>query len=395
MKPLRIGVVGYGIAGATVSGLLARQGHSVEVFERSDRTAIGSGLLLQPSGRMVLDALGLTPEVAPSAEVIDEVVAVSASGRPLARLAYAELGAGTRGMGIERPILFDALDRFARGAGVAPRFDTAIARGDAGGATATLTDTARDRIGPFDLVIGADGLDSQVRRSASFERWGHRYRWGALWTVGAAGTVRGRLHMVMRGTRELIGLLPLGRGRCNFFWSERLDRYERTRAGGFDAWRERVRRLCPEADAVLAHTRGFDDVTPTSYGHVVTRDTAGPIVLIGDASHAMSPHTGQGVNLALIDAYMLAREIERSADVPAALARYGRARRRQLRFYAWLTLVMTPFFQSDGHAIGILRDLGLPVVERLPYVRHRILLAMAGLTGGFRGDRMRSLEAPR
>ena len=393
MRPLRVSVVGYGIAGATVSGLLARQGHSVDVFERSGSTAVGSGLLLQPSGRMILDALGLTADVAPSTEIIDEVVALSASGRPLARLVYDELGAGTCGMGIERPVLFDALDRFARSAGVAPRFDTPIARAEASGTSATLTDAAGERIGPFDLVIGADGLDSHVRRNGPFERWSHRYRWGALWTVGAAGPVRGRLHMVMRGTRELIGLLPLGRGRCNFFWSERLDRYERTRAAGFDAWRDRVRRLCAEADAVLAHTRGFDDVTPTSYGHVVTRDTAGPIVLIGDASHAMSPHTGQGVNLALIDAYTLSRAIERSPDLPAALARYARARRRQLRFYAWLTLVMTPFFQSDGRAIGILRDLGLPVVERLPYVRHRIILAMAGLTGGFRGDRMRSLDA--
>jgi 2-polyprenyl-6-methoxyphenol hydroxylase-like FAD-dependent oxidoreductase len=195
--------------------------------------------------------------------------------------------------------------------------------------------------------------------------------------------------MVTRGTQELIGLLPLSQDRCNFFWSERLDRYGRTRAAGLAAWRKRVLDLCPEAEPVIAGVRDFDDLTPTAYGHVVTRDPQrGPFVLIGDAAHAMSPHTGQGVNLALIDAYELANAIARSSHVSEARKRYREVRRRQLRFYAWLTLVMTPLFQSDGRALGVLRDTGLPIVARLPYVRYRITLAMAGLTGGFRGGHL-------
>ena len=393
MRPLRVGVVGYGIAGATVSALLADQGHSVEVFERSDRNAVGSGLLLQPSGRMVLERLGLEREVVAAGEAIAEVEALTPSGRTLARLVYEELGPGIRGLGIHRPVLFDALDRLARGTGISPRMRTRIMGIEVVDGRALIRDESGSTHGPFDLAIGADGLDSTIRRAGGVTRWSHRYGYGALWAVGREGSVHGQLRMVMRGTTELVGLLPLGQGRCNFFWSERLDRYPATRARGFAEWRERVIRLSPEAEGVIADIRGFEDLAPTSYGHVVTSAARPPVVLLGDAAHAMSPHTGQGVNLALIDAYELARTIESTSDLPTALDRYARSRHRQLRFYAWLTLVMTPFFQSDGRAIGILRDLGLPVVQRLPYVRHRILLAMAGLTGGFRGDRMRSLDA--
>ncbi len=388
MRVSRVAVVGYGIAGATVAALLAEQGHRVEVFERSAHGAAGSGLLLQPSGVIVLDRIGVLDEVRRQAEPIEEVDAF-AGRRRIARLVYAELGRDVRGLGLERPVLFGVLDRLARRAGAQVTMSSRIATVTSDGEHATVREETGRSHGPFDLLIGADGLDSVTRRAAGLERWSHRYRWGALWAVGPSGGVRRRLHMVTRGTQELIGLLPLGPDRCNFFWSERLDRYGRTRAAGLALWRARVLDLCPEAEPVIAGVREFDDLTPTAYGHVVTSDPPpGPFVLIGDAAHAMSPHTGQGVNLALIDAYVLADAIARSADTSSARERYRYLRHRQLRFYAWLTLVMTPLFQSDGRALGLVRDIGLPIVERLPYVRYRMTLAMSGLSAGFRGGRV-------
>ncbi|HKW78440.1 MAG TPA: NAD(P)/FAD-dependent oxidoreductase, partial [Candidatus Limnocylindria bacterium] len=376
LKTSRIAVVGYSIAGATVSALLARQGHAVQVFERSDGAATGSGLLLQPSGQLALERLGLLDTMRARGEVISDVEAYTATGRRIARLVFAELGADVRGLALERRILLSALDALARAWGVRAQLRMPIVDGRAGHDGATITDDRGTEHGPFDLVIGADGVDSATRRFAGLARWHHRYGYGALWTMGPACRIRGQLRMVTRGTRELIGLLPLSTDRCNFFWSEHLDRYPATRAGGFAAWRERVLRLCPDAEPVLADVRDFDDLRPTGYGHVTTRSAGtGPFVLIGDAAHAMSPHTGQGVNLALIDAYELAQAIERATTVQEALRSYERARQRQLRFYGWLTLVMTPLFQSDPYVLGLLRDLGLPIVERLPYVRHRLLLA--------------------
>jgi 2-polyprenyl-6-methoxyphenol hydroxylase-like FAD-dependent oxidoreductase len=384
----RIAVVGFGVAGATVAALLARQGHPVTVFERTSDHAAGAGLLLQPSGQLVLDRLGILPEISRASERIEEIVGLTARGRELVRLAYAELGPDVAGLGVYRPLLLGTLDRMALAAGVAVRRDTEITALHREATNVTLEDGAGQRHGPFDLVIGADGLRSAIRRLAGLERWAHSYGYGALWTVGRSSTVQRQLRMTTRGTQDLLGLLPLGDGVCNLFFSQRHDRWEATRARGFAAWRDDVLRLSPAAEEVIAHVRDFDDLTLTRYGHVVThRPTDGRVLLLGDAAHAMSPHLGQGVNFALIDAYEFARTFAETSDVTTAIARYTARRHRQTRYYAWITLALTPFFQSGGVVKGVGRDIGLPIIQRLPYVRGRMMLSMAGLTGGFRGDR--------
>lgn len=388
MRPSRIAVVGFGVAGATAAALLARQGHEVTAFERLTARAVGAGLLLQPSGQLVLERLGVLEEVARASEPIHEIVGTTASGRELVRLAYDEVGPAVAGLGVRRPLLLETLARMATAAGVTLRADTEIAAVFGAAGHIALHDAAGGRHGPFDLIVGADGRQSVIRRCSGLERWSHEYGYGALWTVGRSQAVRGQLRMITRGTRDLLGLLPLGDGYCNFFWSQRLDAWSTIRARGFAAWRSDVLRLSPLAEEVIAHVRGFDDLTLTSYGHVVTRDRRdSAVVLLGDAAHAMSPHLGQGVNFALLDAYELARSVEACDDFGAALSSYGRRRQRQTRYYAWLTFGLTPFFQSDGSIKGLGRDIALPVIQHLPYVRGRMMLSMAGLTGGLRGDR--------
>jgi 2-polyprenyl-6-methoxyphenol hydroxylase-like FAD-dependent oxidoreductase len=56
---MRIAIVGYGTGGQAAAIFLARDGHDVEVFERSDvLKPVGAGFLLQPTGLSVLTALG-------------------------------------------------------------------------------------------------------------------------------------------------------------------------------------------------------------------------------------------------------------------------------------------------------------------------------------------------
>jgi salicylate hydroxylase len=64
----------------------------------------------------------------------------------------------------------------------------------------------------------------------------------------------------------------------------------------------------------------------------------GPVVLLGDAAHAMLPHHGQGANQAIEDAFVLAQELGTAGDVLAALHRYARRRRvraRQVQLMSW------------------------------------------------------------
>jgi 2-polyprenyl-6-methoxyphenol hydroxylase-like FAD-dependent oxidoreductase len=378
MRRSRIAVVGFGVAGATAAALLAEQGHDVTVFEQAPvLEPVGAGVLLQPSGQLVLERLGILDAVVRSSEQIDRIVARTDRGRVILDLAYADGGNSLRGLGVARSTLHESLGALAGLAGVELCVATEIVSHDRG----LLTDATGARHGPFGLVVAADGSASALRAGSGLVRWSHEYAYGALWTVGRTSQVRGELRQVVQGTRDLLGLLPLGAGRCNFFFSQRHDGFAEVVHRGFAAWRDRVLVLCPEAEEVLAHVEGFDGLALTGYRHVVLRRQHDHgLVLIGDAGHAMSPHLGQGVNLALIDAWTLARCVGREQSPEAALAAYARARRVHLRFYAVATFAMSPFFQRDGRILGLARDTGLPLLQRVRPLRRLMARTMAGLT---------------
>jgi salicylate hydroxylase len=70
----------------------------------------------------------------------------------------------------------------------------------------------------------------------------------------------------------------------------------------------------------------------------LTRWSRGPVVLLGDAAHAMLPHYGQGANQSIEDAAVLASELTSADDISAALRRYEarrRVRTRQVQLVSW------------------------------------------------------------
>ena len=70
----------------------------------------------------------------------------------------------------------------------------------------------------------------------------------------------------------------------------------------------------------------------------LARWSRGPVVLLGDAAHAMLPHHGQGANQTIEDAAVLAAELDGAGDIPAALRRYTarrRARTRKVQLMSW------------------------------------------------------------
>jgi 2-polyprenyl-6-methoxyphenol hydroxylase-like FAD-dependent oxidoreductase len=105
-------------------------------------------------------------------------------------------------------------------------------------------------------------------------------------------------------------------------------------------------------------------------------------VFVGDAAHATSPQLGQGANLALWDAMVLADVLAAAPTVAAGLAAYTRERRRHLAYYQWATRALTPFFQGDSRVLGWLRDRLFPMSTWLGPLRRRMVRTMAGLDRG-------------
>lgn len=387
-RPLRIGVIGCGIAGSAAATLLARRGHHVTILEQSPQVGpVGAGILLQPSGQVVLRRMGLLDEVTSTAERITHLHAVTHRGRTLTHLSYNDVFAGCIAYGLHRGDLFTALHRAVLEAGVQVQLNCTIAALSHTRANGTVMarDARGQEFGPFDVLIGADGSRSTSRRISGLQSVTYPYSFGAMWAIGHTAAVSGKLYQVTHGTRRLCGLLPMGGGRVSLFWGVA----NRDRAAlldrGIDHWRNDVAHLCPVADELLSQIRCFDDVRFTTYQHVwMPRWHDGNrTILIGDAAHACSPHLGQGASLALMDAEALVECLSTCESIPEAFHQYTLRRRRYLRYVTTVSFLLAPFFQSPGWVKGCGRDLALPILPRLPIIGRQILTTMAGLKRGF------------
>lgn len=378
--PLECGIIGCGIAGTAAALMLARRGHHVTLFEQTDHVGpVGAGVLLQPSGQLVLAEMGLLDALLPKVEPIDEIHAITETGRDLVRLRYGDYRPGLAGAGLHRGDLFSLLHGQLEAAGVGLLLDTRIVNLHSVADHPIAIDSRGQKHGPFDLLIAADGSRSQLREAAGLHAHVIEYAYGALWAVADVAPIRRQLFQVARGTQELAGMLPVGGGRCSLFWGLHRDAVGTLRQHGFAAWREQVLRLVPHAEPLIARVGSFDATRFVTYRHVHLRQNwRGKVVFIGDAAHAMSPHLGQGVNLALQDARALTAAIEASPTIEAAFRRFADRRKWAIRYYAGVTAFLTPFFQSNGSMLGWGRNLGLPLLSRFGPTKRLMLRTLSG-----------------
>lgn len=390
---LRVGIVGCGTAGPALGIFLQRAGHEVVVLERvPDPQPVGAGLLLQPTGLHVLNRLGLLPETLAAGDRVERLVGYTPGGWEVMNLGYGELIPGLFALGIHRGALADGLFKALRQSGAEVRCGVEVESvGPAGPGGRSLRDRQGQEHGPFDLVVVADGTRSRLR-PASLVKRRRAYAWAALWFIGEdrAHAFGGELYQVYRGTRRLVGLLPTGRlhprkpRQVSLFWSLRARDLTRFQRRGIEAWKEEVRQLTPRAEPLLEQIGATDDLIFASYFDVVMRPWhQSGLLYIGDAAHAMSPQLGQGANLALVDALVLAQCIDAHNDLEAALASYLRRRRRHVAFYQHASRWLTPLFQSSALGLGPLRDLFVPLAAKIPAFRRQSLLSMVGVKDGW------------
>lgn len=391
MEGLHIAVVGYGTAGQALAVLLSGRGHRVEVFERvAEPGPVGAGFLLQPTGMQVLWRMGLLDAALAHGARIHRLYGDTPCGRGVMDMRYAGLDARMHGIGMQRGALFSLLDAAWSARSLHADCDIEDVDADAG----------RIRVaggrwhGPFDLVIAADGAGSRLRAVTQGIRRDVSYPWGALWCLLPAGdwAFADELRQRYDGARKMIGMLPVGTRpgdaapRISFFWSLPHAQFEHWHAAGMAAWKTEVAGLWPQ---IATHLR--DLVEPAQLARAAYRDTVmrhwhrGRLVVAGDAAHSMSPQLGQGVNMALMDAWALASALQHSQDVPSALRRYQRERRRHVAIYQFWSRWLTPMFQSEHDMAAWLRDASLLPLGRMPLGRSQMLRVLTGTRQGWFG----------
>ena len=363
---MKIAVIGCGVGGQAAALFLHREGHAVEIFERfPEARPIGAGLLLQPPGQAALDELGLFRALAPKGAHITRLFGCTTTQRIVLDLEYANHRTDYAGLGIHRAHLFEALHGAVQTVSLTVHLDSAIVDVEQTSRPTLITKSGAKH-GPFDLVVVAEGAQSQLRKRLAPHARAPVYRFGALWATcpDPHGRFARTLWQKFEGPDKMIGVLPIGHApgsgdtqHVALFWSLELDKFDEWRRAGLAPWKTELLSLWPEIAPLLDHIVDLEQLTLASYYDVVVRPWRfGRCIFIGDAAHGTSPQLGQGANLALVDAWTLAHALARQTDVDRALAGYERMRRGHVGYYQLASRWLTPFFQSHNRALGALRD---------------------------------------
>ncbi|WP_370416439.1 FAD-dependent monooxygenase [Streptomyces fradiae] len=325
-------VVGAGIGGLAAAVGLRRIGWEVTVLDRAPVLAdAGAGISLAANGIRALDALGAGAAVRAAGRGQYTGGTRTPDGSWLARMdgAALERALGSPIVGIPRAELHRLL-REALGAGGAPRTGATVT--DAvtlpGGKRARVTLHTAEAV-EADLVVAADGVGSRLRAALFPAHPGPVYSGSTVLRAITDRPLDLRTDFeITWGRGAEFGHIAFADGRAE--WHAVLNAPAGVRPTDplavlrrrFAGWHAPVPELlaATRPEAVLHH-----DITELATP--LPSFTAGRVVLLGDAAHAMTPNLGQGACQALEDAVVLAAELDGAADVAAALARYDAARR--------------------------------------------------------------------
>lgn len=314
-------VVGAGIGGLAAAVALHRIGWRATVLERAGELGeIGAGMSQAPNAMRALDSLGVG-ERARAAGVPTHASGNLrlADGRYLQRARPGDPTALTafHRADLHRVLMEAVPDGWVRtGARV-----TGVAQSERG-PTVACDGTEMDA----DLVVGADGIRSTIRRSLWPDAPPPRFLGRTAW-LGTA-PVPGLPGSMTLAPGGYFLIHPIGRERA--YWAYVTSAGQpgvrhadelgeaRSRVGAWHAPIPALLEATPPEAVIRVDIHDLDPL-PTY--------VKGRVALLGDAAHAMSPDRGQGAGQSIEDAVVLAAALAGEPDVGGALGRYDRERR--------------------------------------------------------------------
>ena len=342
----RVAIIGAGMGGLSLGLAVQERGIQADVFEQApELTEIGAAIALSANSIREFARLGLADELAANSTVPTELIyrhwldASRIAAYPVREDNWYEKRFGAPYFGIHRADIQKTLSGAFRGEHLhlGCRLVNIVQEPDS-----VVLEFANGRVERADLVVGADGVRSTVRRF-----------------------VTGADDAVYSGTSAFRGIVPVenlpslpdpqaiqfwmgpdahmlhyaigGNGEhVNFFavvetpkiWlhpGSVADVHEDLPVASFRGWHPAITEMIRAAASPISWA--LFTVRPLLRWH------RGRVVILGDAAHGMLPHHGQGANTSIEDAFALAALLAdtKSDDLESAFSRYQTLRRARTR----------------------------------------------------------------
>lgn len=382
-------VVGGGPVGALTACLLARRGvRTVLVEKQVDLGRDFRGETVATPTVEALRRLGFGAAMREHGFLETTAVVSSFEGKPTLRIDYSKVGDGVLPIDIPQPGLIDIFNRGAEAAGpdvfahaIGWQFQDLV-RDENGAAVGAILKNGREtREVSSRMIVGADGRFSKVRRQAELEAEVKQMdRDFMSFVLPRPDWWGSEAELIVNGGRHLV-VLPTFPDKIRVGHNLPKRGLGELRKAGFDAFKQSIRQMDPRlADLVDEHLTSWDDC---GFLEIFTAEldewSRDGLVLIGDASHTGTPILGQGVNLGIRDAVLVAPVIDRAlrtlptGPIPAeTFAEFERGQRQIKKRVTGFQRMQEGQLAKSSPADRTLRRIRFAALNALP-IKHWML----------------------
>jgi 2-octaprenyl-6-methoxyphenol hydroxylase len=384
-------IVGGGIVGATLAAALKNCGLKIVIIEAQPlavaaarRQAYALSLM---SGR-ILEGIGVWKDILPKIGKFSRIRLSDANYSGVLQFQTSDLGTEFLGYVAEHQVVLTALQKYiARYNNISwlcPAKVLEVEYLDSGAKIEVEVGESKRQLYAR-LVVGADGARSEIRNWAGIVTRGWKY-----WQSCVAFTIK---HQAPRNDLAMerfwpsgpMGILPLPGNRCQIVWTH--PHAEAKAIKELDE-REFLQKVEEHTGGLLGKLEmaGERFLYPVQLMQS-DRYIKSRLALIGDAAHCCHPVGGQGLNLGIRDAAVLAQvlqaAIDRGEDIGdlSVLKRYESWRKRENLTILGFTDFLDRIFSNNWLPIVTLRRLGLLIMRQIPFLKIFALQLMTGLKG--------------
>lgn len=333
---LRVLIVGGGVGGMAAAIALRRIGAEVDLIDIDPKWgALGAGITITGPTLLAFRELGVLDDIIAQAYTGAGIRVCDAQGNTL-KLIDTPMPPGIdvpSSGGISRPALHKILAARVVAAGTQVRVGMTVdaLRETDSGVDVTFSDGGK---AVYDLVVGADGVNSKVRKLIFPDAPVPEYTGQSAWRVTVARPPEVDRRTYFLGGPLKVGLTPTSRHDMYLFVLEKTPKVWREQ----NALREPLQNLLAGYGGIVAKIRdSLDDGMLFNFRPLEAFTLPAPwyrgrVLLIGDSAHPTTPQLASGAGMAVEDGLVLADELRRANnDVAAALPAHMKRREARCR----------------------------------------------------------------